>query len=54
MAVYEVHLGSWRKDIFIISEMAHELANYVNRMGYTHVELMGIMELLTINPGDIR
>ena len=51
MAVYEVHLGSWKKSFdganngFLgYRQLAHELAEYVNYMGYTHVELMGIAE----------
>lgn len=51
MAVYEVHPGSWKKkddgteDGFLTyRELAHELADYVSDMGYTHVELMGISE----------
>ena len=51
MAIYEVHLGSWRKKdrpqkegYSTYMEAAHELADYVKKMGYTHVELMGIAE----------
>ena len=52
MSVYEVHLGSWKKDLskwdedqyFDYRTLAHELAEYVNYMGYTHIELMGICE----------
>ncbi len=51
MSIYEVHLGSWkRKDrpeksgYYTYIEAAHELADYVREMGYTHVELMGIAE----------
>lgn len=51
MAIYEVHLGSWRKKdrpqkegYYTYKEAAHELAAYVKEMGYTHVELMGIAE----------
>ena len=52
MAIYEVHLGSWKKSqpgrkrtaIIHYREAAHELADYVKEMGYTHVELMGIAE----------
>ena len=51
MAIYEVHLGSWRKKdrpqkegYYTYMEAAHELADYVKKMGYTHVELMGITE----------
>ena len=51
MAIHEVHLGSWRKKdrpqkegYYTYMEAAHELADYVKKMGYTHVELMGIAE----------
>lgn len=51
VSIYEVHLGSWKKDesgancgYRTYRELAHELAEYVNYMGYTHVELMGIAE----------
>jgi len=48
MAVYEVHLGSWRRtaDAKFLGyrEIAHALAEYVQRMGFTHVELMPVME----------
>ena len=53
MAIYEVHPGSWKKrfdgyhdgDGFLnYRELADELAEYVNYMGYTHVELIGICE----------
>ena len=53
MAIYEVHLGSWKKHpaeneddpgFYNYREFAHELAAYVKEMGYTHVELMGIAE----------
>ncbi len=51
MAIYECHLGSWRKKdrpekngFYTYVEAAHELAAYCNDMGYTHVELMGIAE----------
>ena len=52
MAIYEVHLGSWKKrypredeDGFLnYRELADQLAEYVSFMGYTHVELMGICE----------
>lgn len=52
MAVYEVHLGSWKKDLskgdkdgFLdYRRLAHELCEYVKWMGYTHIELMGVCE----------
>ena len=49
-AVYEVHLGSWMRspdhpDRFLgYRELAPKLAEYAKRMGFTHVELMPIME----------
>ncbi|SFS01028.1 1,4-alpha-glucan branching protein GlgB [Anaeromicropila populeti] len=49
--IYEVHLGSWKKHndnddngFYNYRELAHELADYVVDMGYTHIELMGIAE----------
>ena len=51
ISIYEVHLGSWKKKnrpekdgYYTYIEAAHELADYVLEMGYTHVELMGIAE----------
>ncbi|MDM0043360.1 1,4-alpha-glucan branching protein GlgB [Variovorax dokdonensis] len=47
MSIYEVHAGSWRrKDGQPLGwrELAHELAEYVVGMGFTHVELMPVTE----------
>lgn len=53
MSIYEVHPGSWRKNykgpddedgFYDYRRMADELVKYVVDMGYTHVELMGILE----------
>src|SRR5204863_5415780 len=47
MSVYEVHLGSWRKDngaLPTYRELADELVDYVVDMGFTHVELLPVME----------
>ena len=46
--IYEVHLGSWKKhqdgSYCTYEEIARELAPYVKQMGYTHVELLPVME----------
>ena len=47
-SVYEVHLGSWKRkennDFLSYSELAEDLVSYVKEMGFTHVELMPVME----------
>ena len=47
-SVYEVHLGSWKKkngwESLSYLEMAQQLADYVEEMGFTHVEFMPVME----------
>jgi 1,4-alpha-glucan branching enzyme len=54
MNIYEVHLASWKtrnskstnngENYLNYKEIADELAPYVKKMGYTHIELMPIME----------
>jgi 1,4-alpha-glucan branching enzyme len=50
MAVYEVHLGSWARvpeegnRFLTYRELAEHLIPYVKRMGYTHIELLPVME----------
>ena len=48
MSVYEVHLGSWRRhedgSCLSYRELADALVPYAVEMGYTHVELMPVME----------
>ncbi|MEU1358883.1 1,4-alpha-glucan branching protein GlgB [Micromonospora zamorensis] len=43
MSVYEVHLGSWRPGLSY-RELADQLTAYVNELGFTHVELLPVME----------
>ncbi|MBT1003635.1 1,4-alpha-glucan branching protein GlgB [Paenarthrobacter sp. DKR-5] len=43
MSVYEVHLGSWRLGLGY-EELAKELVEYVQWMGFTHVEFMPVAE----------
>ena len=46
--MYEVHLGSWLRgpanEFLTYREIAPKLVEYVTRMGYTHIELMPVME----------
>ncbi|MBE0479344.1 MAG: 1,4-alpha-glucan branching protein GlgB [Dehalococcoidia bacterium] len=50
ISIYEVHVGSWKRlpkedsRSLTYRELAPELAHYVKRMGFTHVEFMPIME----------
>jgi 1,4-alpha-glucan branching enzyme len=50
ISVYEVHLGSWKRDpaepdrVLTYKEIASTLVSYVVEMGFTHVEFMPIME----------
>ena len=53
LSVYELHVGSWQCEVDEVGEVArqytwHELAQrlipYVREMGFTHIELMPIME----------
>jgi 1,4-alpha-glucan branching enzyme len=50
MAIYEVHLGSWRRSVeeknrmLTYRELAPLLTEYVKKMGFTHVEFLPIME----------
>ncbi|MFA9397878.1 MAG: 1,4-alpha-glucan branching protein GlgB, partial [Clostridiaceae bacterium] len=48
--IYEVHLGSWKNHedgenrFYNYRELAEELPDYVKNMGYTHIEVLPIME----------
>lgn len=48
LSVYEVHLGAWRKkganEFLTYNELAQQLPAYCKEMGFTHVELMPVME----------
>ena len=50
VSIYELHLGSWRRDpgnperFLTYKEAADALVPYVKEMGFTHVELMPVME----------
>ena len=50
VAIYEVHLGSWMRvpeennRWLTYCELAAKLTDYVQRMGFTHVELLPVME----------
>lgn len=53
--IYELHLGSWKRNYnntefpnewgyLSYGQLAHEIVDYVKQMGYTHIELMPVME----------
>lgn len=50
MLIYEIHLGSWKrpekegKQFYNYRELAPLIAEYVLEMGYTHIEVMPVME----------
>lgn len=59
LSIYEVHLGSWMQkplektedgaevkgsQFYSYGELAEKLSSYVKEMGYTHIELMPVME----------
>jgi 1,4-alpha-glucan branching enzyme len=50
VSIYEVHLGSWRRNPLEGNrplgylELADQLADYVGDLGFTHVELLPVME----------
>ena len=55
MSIYEVHLGSWKKDYDNTEypnewgyknyrQLAHEIVDYVKEMNYTHIELLPVSE----------
>ncbi|MDF2877367.1 MAG: glgB [Clostridia bacterium] len=48
VSIYELHIGSWKRHadgaFYTYREVADHLVVYVEEMGYTHIELMGITE----------
>jgi 1,4-alpha-glucan branching enzyme len=55
ISIYEAHLGSWAKDFNNkdfpnewgfknYRQLAYEIVEYVKQMGYTHIELLPVME----------
>jgi 1,4-alpha-glucan branching enzyme len=48
MSVYEVHLGSWQRShdgrMLSYRDLAAQLVPYVKHLGFTHVELLPVME----------
>jgi 1,4-alpha-glucan branching enzyme len=48
VSIYEVHLGSWQQDdngnFLNYRELAHRLADHVENLGFTHIELLPITE----------
>jgi len=50
LSIYEVHLGSWRRDpsspdrLLSYGEIAPALAAHVSELGFSHVELLPVME----------
>jgi len=48
VSIYEIHLGSWRRTgdggVLNYRDLAHQLAEYVAKLGFTHVELLPVME----------
>jgi 1,4-alpha-glucan branching enzyme len=49
-SIYELHLGSWRRvpeehnRFLSYRELAHAIADYASDLGFTHVELLPVME----------
>jgi len=47
MSIYELHAGSWRRrdgNFLNYRDLAHALADYLQELGFTHVELMPVTE----------
>jgi len=47
MSIYEMHIGSWKRPggrAFSYRELASPLTEYLQKLGFTHVQLMPVME----------
>ncbi len=49
ISIYEMHLGSWKRpldgrDFYSIREIGPQIIEYVKRLGFTHIEIMPLME----------
>jgi len=45
ISIYEMHLGSWKKKKNLnYKELAYEVVDHLKNMGFTHVELLPVME----------
>ncbi len=44
IAIYELHIASWRKEAQTYYDLAKILPEYVKEMGFTHVEFLPVME----------
>jgi 1,4-alpha-glucan branching enzyme len=47
VSIYELHLGSWRRnhnEVLGYRELGKQIGHHVSQLGFTHVELMPIME----------
>jgi 1,4-alpha-glucan branching enzyme len=44
LRIYEMHLASWRHGVSSYRELAHQVADHVSALGFTHVELLPVAE----------
>nr|WP_307992193.1 1,4-alpha-glucan branching protein GlgB [uncultured Niameybacter sp.] len=48
ISIYELHMGSWKRHLdgrfYTYRELADDLVKYIKDMGYTHIELIGVLE----------
>ena len=44
LRIYELHLASWRHGVYSYRELAHQIADHVEALGFTHIELLPVAE----------